>query len=174
MYDHGFTPVFFILQSSKSLSLCHCIDSKWHTLSSLLLWMPVIQLSLFFQYFPYISICFFSYVFFIRCMRFKFSENHRKIIRISLLLFQNNGKISTKIFVLFNNWKFSSLFSSSDLSSSYVSLLSRCCNPLPSQVEKLGTLETLGPEFNIIHFVSSRMRTRWGLPPLCVVLSPRA
>lgn len=86
-------------------------------------------------------------------MGFKFSKNHRKIIRICLLLFQNNGKISAKIFALFEN--FQVVFSSPDLSSFDISLLSRSCNPLPSQVEKLGTLETLGPDFNIIHFLTS-------------------
>ena len=77
------------------------------SLSSLLLWITVIQLSLFFQCFPYVSICFFSYVFFIRSMLWASSSLQiiEKVQGFIFLSRKNNAEVSVKIFALFNNLK---------------------------------------------------------------------
>lgn len=77
------------------------------SLSSLLIRITVIQLSLFFQCFPYVSICFFSCVFLIRSMLWA-SSSLQIIEKVQGFLFlsrKNSADISVKIFVLFNNLK---------------------------------------------------------------------
>lgn len=77
------------------------------SLSSLLIRITVVQLSLFFQCFPYVSVCFFSCVFLIRSMLWA-SSSLQIIEKVQGFLFlsrKNSADISVKIFVLFNNLK---------------------------------------------------------------------